>query len=72
MYKVMSWAQPDYSDAATEIFSSEAAARSFIRDILADGYHAELSMVLEEFEPEPESLCQYNGITPGVDCPAFI
>lgn len=51
---------------------TRSKAESFARECAADGCYCEVLSCLRSFEAQPVDMCRHNGITPGVDCPAFV
>lgn len=77
-YVVRSWTDGDeQNNVEMEYFGSLAAARAYIEDIKADGCSGELLLLVDEFVGEQDAEYYYNpamfnGIRPGVDCPAYV
>lgn len=71
-YKVIAWFGEGHEMAETEYFGSEKAAREYIEEIRQEGYSGELSLILDEWEGTYVDMCRVNGVTPGIDCPAFV
>jgi len=53
-------------------FDSYQKAESFAQELAADGMFCEVLELLRSFEAQRVDLCEYNGVVPGIDCPAFV
>ena len=53
-------------------FYCRAEAEAFARECAEDGESVELLNVMRTFEAQPVDMCAFNGVTPGIDCPAFV
>ena len=55
-----------------EAFESRDRAESYAQEYADEGIYCELLEVMRTFEAKHIDLCKYNGVEPGIDCPAFV
>ncbi|MCD7985048.1 MAG: hypothetical protein LUG19_12490 [Desulfovibrio sp.] len=66
------WPPFAFEDRESKGFFSLSEAEDFARVCADRGEHARVLSEESTFEPEQIDLCEYNGVTPGVDFPASL